>query len=269
MTGAGAARMDAGDEAVYLYCFAQARAADRLPPELPAVDPARALGLHHHAGLVALVSPVPRADYTGTAGEAHLADIGWVGPRALRHQAVLEAAQAVTTVFPLPFGTLFSSPAALTQEMDRRRGEIEAVLRRLAGCAEWAVQGELDRDAAVDTRLRAAIADGRYVPAASPGRRHLEEQRLRRELAADLDAWAQQAAGTVAEALRGLSRGFVERRVPAGQALAFNWAFLVPEAALPAFRQTLDAAARGLAGQGLSLVCKGPWPCYSFAAPES
>jgi hypothetical protein len=258
------------DEAVYLYGFVpDAGAAAGLPPALPAVDPERPLALYRHAGLTALVSPVRRADFAGDDGAANLADIGWVGPRALRHQAVLDAVLALAAIYPLPFGTLFSTPAALAAEMDQRRGDIERALERLAGCAEWAVQGELDRDAALDARVRDTIAAGAWTPPEAQGRRHLEEQRLRRELAADLDDWADAAAAPLADALLAVSRGRVERRVPVGQALAFNWAFLVPSDALSDFHAALDAIGPALAGHGLRIVCKGPWPGYSFVAAAS
>ena len=259
-------------DAVYLYCFTHDLAGPRprgLPPDLPAVDEDRSLQLHRHAGLIALVSAVRRADYEGEQGNAHLADIAWVGPRALRHQAVLVAAHRVAAVFPLPFGTLFSSRAALECEMERRQHEIDTALRRLAGCSEWAVQGTLDHAAALDARVREAIAEGRYVPSAMPGRRHLEEQRLRRGLEADLGDWARAAAASLAQALRRASTDFVERRVPTGQALAFNWAFLVPNPSVDAFQSTVTAALPELARYGLSVVCKGPWPGYSFTGPRA
>ncbi|WP_295885852.1 GvpL/GvpF family gas vesicle protein [uncultured Thiohalocapsa sp.] len=256
----GAARDDA--MALYLYCFAPADAAG-LPPEAPAVD-GGGLSVHRHAGLTALVSPVRRADYEGEQGVANLADIGWVGPRALRHQTVLDAALAATTVFPLPFATLFSSVAVLEAEMASRRTDILAALDRLAGCAEWAVQGQLDRARALDARVAEAIAAGRFVPPAAAGRRHLEEQRLRRALTPDLEAWAARRAAALADALRPQCRGLVERRIPSGQALAFNWALLVPDAARAAVEEVLTAAAPELAECGLTLEFKGPWPGYSF-----
>ncbi|WP_058557737.1 GvpL/GvpF family gas vesicle protein [Thiohalocapsa sp. ML1] len=258
------------DEAVYLYGFvSDSGAASGLPPALPAVDPERPLGLYRHAGLIALVSPVRRTDFDGDDGAANLADIGWVGPRALRHQAVLDAALAEAAVYPLPFGTLFSSPAALAAEMELRRDDIGAALARLAGCAEWAVQGELDRDAALDALVRDAIVAGDWTPPAAPGRRHLEEQRLRRELDAELDNWAEAAAATLADALAAASRGHAQRRIPAGQTLAFNWAFLVPTDGLDDFHAAIDTTGPVLAGHGLRVVCKGPWPGYSFVAAAS
>jgi hypothetical protein len=256
--------------ALYLYGFLPEQGADAgLPPAVPAVDPERPLGLYRQAGLTALVSPVRRADFEGDEGAANLADIAWVGPRALRHQVVLDAVLPLAAVYPLPFGTLFSTAAALAAEMDRRGADIRAALDRLAGCAEWAVQGELDREAALAARVRERVAAGDWTPPAAAGRRHLEEQRLRRELAADLDAWAANAAAALADALTALSRGRAERRIPSGQGLAFNWAFLVPAEGLERFHAALDSIGRDLAERGLRVVCKGPWPGYSFVAAES
>jgi hypothetical protein len=255
-------------EALYAYCFATTAAlTEPLAAKLaatPAIDPARPVRVHRTRDLAAVLSPVRRAELEGEQGEANLADIGWVGPRALRHQAVIEQAMAEATVLPLPFGTLFSSPTALERAMVEGRPRILAVLERLGGCEEWAVQGTLDRQQALAARLAAAIAAGDYVPAAAPGRRHLEEQRLRREWERDIGAWALAAADDLAHDLTALAHGFVERRIPAGQELLFNWAFLVPTRALTRFRARIEAAAEPCRERGLHLGCKGPWPPYSF-----
>lgn len=263
-------RLTTGEEqamAIYLYGFAPAAAAG-LPPSMPAVDDGT-LTVHRHAGLTALVSAVPRASYEGERGEAHLADIGWVGPRALRHQAVLEAARQTTTIVPLPFATLFSSIAALDAEMVRRGGTIRALLQRLAGCSEWAVQARLDSAAALDAQVRGAIADGRFVPPAAAGRRHLEEQRLRRTLARETETWVAHRVASLATALQEHCRDFVERPRPAGQGLALNWALLVPDDNVSALHETLAVHTPALAADGLHMTCKGPWPGYSFGTLSS
>ncbi len=253
--------------AIYLYGFAPAAAAG-LPPAMPAVDDGT-LTVHRHADVAALVSAVPRASYEGERGEAHLADIGWVGPRALRHQAVLDAAKQTTTIVPLPFATLFSSIAALDAEMVRRGDTIRALLRRLTGCSEWALQARLDHAAALDAQVRGAIADGRFVPPAAAGRRHLEEQRLRRALARETQTWVARRVAALAAALQEHCRDFVERRLPVGQGLALNWALLVPDVNATRLNETIAAHTPALAADGLHLTCKGPWPGYSFSSLSS
>jgi hypothetical protein len=249
-------------EALCLYCFA--RSADTPLSDLPGVDERRPPFVHGHDGIAAVVSIVDQADYAGPIGEAQLADLAWVAPWALRQEAVLRRVMAAAPVFPMPFGTLFSSFAALEQTIHSRRAAIDAVLERVAGCEEWAVQATLDRGRAIDARVDAAIADGSYVPAPATGRRHLEEQRLRRRLEQDLDSWLAGITGPLLDDLRQMTRGAVARRLVAGQDLAFNWAFLVPVTVLDRFRRRVEEAATDHAALGLELSCKGPLPPYSF-----
>ncbi|MBK1706841.1 GvpL/GvpF family gas vesicle protein [Halochromatium glycolicum] len=257
-----AALEPAADEALYLYCVLRSAGAITLPDA--AIDPARPVAALEHAGLTAVVSPVPLAEFRGPQGEQNLADVGWLGPRALCHETVIAHFLPQAAVFPLPFGTLFSSVAALRQELDARRGQIEAALERVQDCREWAVQGVLEREQALDAREQEAIATGRYVPAASAGRQHLEKKRLRRALERDLEAWLSARTAPLADTLYRAYAGFTERRVLAGQGLAFNWAVLVPSPDTERFLGLIDDARAQHAAAGLQIVCKGPWAAYSF-----
>ncbi|MBK1619783.1 hypothetical protein CKO42_15295 [Lamprobacter modestohalophilus] len=249
-------------EALYLY--AVVRSAEPMRLDVPGIDAARPLMALHHAGLTAIVSAVLLTAFRGPQGEQNLADLGWLGPRALAHEAVIERLMAQCTVFPLPLGTLFSSRQALREALDARREQIESALERLRGCREWAVQGHLDREAALDARMDEAIASGRYVPAVSLGRQHLEKQRLRRELARDLDAWLLMRTAPLAETLRRQCAGFCERQLQADQGWVFNWAVLVRQQETAHFHQILDEARAVQAVRGLRLACKGPFAPYSF-----
>ncbi len=249
-------------EALYLY--AVVRSAEPLRLDVPGIDASRPLMALHHAGLTAIVSAVLLTAFRGPQGEQNLADLGWLGPRALAHELVIERLMAQGTVFPLPLGTLFSSAQALREALDARREQIESVVERLQGCREWAVQGLLDRDVALAARMDEAVASGRYVPAASLGRQHLEKQRLRRELEVGLDAWLFAKTASLAERLRRECSGFTERRLRSDQGFVFNWAVLVSQRETAPFHQMLDEVRAEYAACGLRLLCKGPWAPYSF-----
>lgn len=257
-----AALEPAADEALYLYCVLRSGGAIALPDT--AIDPARPVAALEHAGLTAVLSRVQLAEFRGPQGERNLADVGWLGPRALCHETVIEHFLSQAAVFPLPFGTLFSSTAALRRELDARRERIEAALERTQDSREWAVQGVLEREQALDAREQEAIATGRYVPAASAGRQHLEKKRLRRELERDLEAWLAARVAPLADALRQECAGFTQRRLLSGQGLVFNWAVLVPWRDTEQFLGLIDDARAQHEAAGLRLVCKGPWAAYSF-----
>lgn len=246
-------------EAVYLYCFTQ-QGLPVLPG--PAVDENRPVTIFEHRGLTAVISSVCLNDYIGETGETHLQDIAWVGPRACRHAAVVEQVMVRGPVFPLPFGTLFSSLAALEQEITQRSAEVASTLRHLSDCQEWAVEGTLERKLALDALFADGLQSGRIRLPDARGRRHLEEQRLRRELALDLDAWTRQQLELLQTEITPLARDFRCRRLLNGRIL--HWAFLLPVTQVEAFRRQVDESACRLQDYGLTVRLSGPWPPYSF-----
>ena len=114
-----AANLPAAGDALYLYGVV--RDAEPMRLDMPAMDATRPLLALRHAGLTAIVSAVPLAEFRGPRGEQNLADLGWLGPRALAHEAVIEHLMTQCSVFPLPLGTLFSSTQALWAALDAQR----------------------------------------------------------------------------------------------------------------------------------------------------
>lgn len=246
-------------ETVYLYCFSF----QGLPaPPGPAVEETQPITVYEHAGLAAVISCVPLDDFTGAVGEAHLQDIAWVWPRARCHAAVIDQVMDRGPVYPLPFGTLFSSLAVLEREMTRRSVAVASLLRHVADCQEWAVEGILDRERALDKRVVDGLQSGRFRLPDAPGRRHLEEQRLRRELALDLDAWTCERMASLRAEMMPLAWDFCQRRLLGERIL--HWAFLVPVSQVEAFRLQVDKSAPRQESYGLTLRLSGPWPPYSF-----
>ena len=249
----------APEEAVYLYCFTL----PGLPPPIAAgLDADRPVGVHPCGGLAAVVGRVAVGDFTGELGEAHLQDIAWLGPRACRHAAVVEQAMAAGPVYPLPFGTLFSSIDALEQEAEKRADDIAAMLGHVADCQEWSVEGTLDSKQAVEHLLAEGLRSGRLSLPEAAGRRHLEEQKLRRMLASELNGWLARRMEAIQEALAAASRDMRPRRLLGEKVL--HWAYLVPAGRAEDFGQAVAAQAGRHEAFGLRLRLTGPWPPYTF-----
>ena len=229
----------------------------------PGVDESRPILVHIVGRLSAVVSWVALEDFTGEVGEANLQDIAWLGPRACRHAIVVEQVMAVAPVFPLPFGALFSSLAVLEQEINHRSVEIASVLEKVSGCQEWAVEGSLDRNAAIEYRLVEGLQSGRLKLPDAIGRRHLEEQKIRRQLAADLGDWLSERLESLQQELARFACDFRQRRLTENK--VSHWAFLVPEGQVEAFKNTLGQLVRQQEAFGLALRLTGPWPPYTFS----
>ena len=93
--------------------------------------------LHCVDSIVALVGVVPMADYRGADSERHLSDVAWLAPRVRRHAELVEWMTQCSSVFPAPFGTLYSSLDNLTAFMRAHEATIAAFLRAVADKEEW------------------------------------------------------------------------------------------------------------------------------------
>ena len=254
-----AADQASAGKAVYVYCFSLPEIS---APIGPGVDESRPIQVHTLGGLSAVVGWVALDDFTGESGEANLQDIAWLGPRACRHAVVVEQVMADAPVFPLPFGTLFSSLSALEQEIHRRSNEVASLLEQVAGCQEWSVEITLDRFKAIDYLLDEGLQSGLFKLPDSIGRRHLEEQKLRRQLSSDLDGWVNERMESLQQELMPLARDFRTRRLTENK--ISHWAYLVPVGQVQSFRLKVDYIAAQQEAYGLAFRLSGPWPPYTF-----
>jgi hypothetical protein len=177
----------------------------------------------------------------------------------LRHEAVLEALMGDRTVLPVRFGTVASERKRVREALWERRAWCGTNLARLRGRVELGLRvlwSEPD-----DARPREACA----ASAPASGRAYLlaraaEERRekARYEQARDL---ALRIHGP-------LERLAVESsyRLLVTPRMLIAGAYLVDREQTDGFRGQVRAL--GSAHPSLGLLCTGPWPPFSFVAPE-
>jgi hypothetical protein len=244
---------------LYVFCFVRAEASEAavgrgLAEEAP-------LEARVHGELAAICCEVPLQEWTGAEGEAHLKDLGWLGPRALRHEEVVEQMMRASPVLPLRFGCLFSSAERLEELLRHEHARIATFIDKAAHEEEWSLQGALDLAACEEAML---AADPRVAKLpASAGARYLMEQKLRKDAARAARVWVKEAEATLARALEGfvLARRELRSKEPG----AFHWALLVPRGAEAELARRLEPLAEPMSAHGLRLSARGPWPAYNFA----
>lgn len=251
----------------YLYCFASA---DRIKALAgPSVDEEHPVFIHAHKGIVAIVSRVHLSDFTGDEAEANFQDISWLTPRIFRHERVIEQAMPYSAVFPVRFGTLFTSLHSLEMELEKRRSAIVRSLDKVAGKQEWAVTGILDREQAQETLFADILGESAQDIPALPGMRYLYEQRIHREVEQTLKAWKQQLCFKIGEELTAHADGFHQRKIvspsESGKVMMMNWAFLVSLESVNQFHACVERISRDHGRYGLQIKCTGPLPPYSFS----
>ncbi|MGK5672407.1 GvpL/GvpF family gas vesicle protein [Micromonospora sp. URMC 106] len=213
------------------------------------------------AGLVAVVSTAPLAEYGEEALRRNLEDLAWLERAARAHHAVVAALSRAGAVVPARLATVHHDDARVAGQLTTRRSELTAVLDRLAGRDEWGVKGYV----VPGVTPRSAEPAGPGGAGAAYLRRRRAQLTAREEgqrIAAD-------AASAVHTALAG--HAVAARRHPpqdrrlsgAPTAMVLNGAYLVEQVTLADFRRLVDA----LAGRHpeIRLELTGPWPPYSFA----
>jgi len=257
------------DEGVYLFCFGR-------PHALPSPNP-RGLDDRHPVSkwvaedVMAVVSTVSLEEFCGPLAEVRMKDLSWIGPRACRHEEVIEQLGKHTPVLPARFGTIFSSLKQLGRLLNMHHDRISRFLDRAMDKDEWSIKGIMDTSQAKEKVLSSALSrDAERLASLSPGMRYFQEQRIRSGVDRELRAWLREACGEIWKDLKSRASECCERRVlshnPEGVDgdMVLNWAFLVSRDSVEDFRACVDQRRLKYAEQGLAFHLSGPWPPYSF-----
>ena len=160
-----------------------------------------------------------------------------------RHEDVVEALMADRDLLPVRYGTRLEDEAAVAHAVEERRDELAAALDRVRGAVELSV-----RAVATATRSGGASAE-----AATSGADY-----LRLKAREELDHG--KSAQALGKPLTALARASVEGRPRPPE--IFRAAYLVDRDAVGQFAD--EVARLQSANAGLSILCTGPWPPYSF-----
>jgi len=257
--------------AIYLFCLAR----PQVEPELTGggLDDGSPLLSWQFRDVVAIVSKVGMEEFCGPEAASRMQDLAWVGPRACRHEAVVEMAMRYSPVLPARFATLFSSLESLEKFLKNHYASVCRFLDRVVDKDEWAVKAMLERKRAKEAIFSARLASQEQaLSCLSPGMRYLREQRMSAGLEKELNRWLQETCHEVLEDLRRVEATFERRPVLSLSAkeedkeMVLNCAFLVPRSVVENFRGRIQGVNACHAEEGLLFELSGPWPPYSFSS---
>jgi hypothetical protein len=217
------------------------------------------------AGLAAVVSGVPLAQYGEEPLRQNLEDLSWLERAARAHHIVVDALWQAGPFVPARLATVFLDEARVAELLTTRRTEFVAGLERVAGRAEWGVKAY-------------AVAMPDVQPqdtpdSVSPGLAYLRKRRA--ELTAQTEGQERAArdAAAVHAALAECAAA-ARRHAPqdrrlsgADTAMVLNGAYLVDPDRLTEFTELVATLPKRHPAVRLELT--GPWPPYSFAGDET
>jgi hypothetical protein len=256
---------------VYVYAIARAGGAE--PAGLRGLDDGAVRAIRD-GELAAFASDVPDSEFAEGPLNAHLADMEWLTPRAIRHQEVNAAlAAAHDPLIPLAFGAVFRDAAGVTRMLRERGPEIGPRFAMLRGNAEWIAVVRRDMSKAVaavasgSEALRALKAE---IAAAPPGRGFLIAKQLNETQRQELRVTD---AGVIAAAVEAFERAdmrlFREPLVEdAGGGMLARFSVLAGRASGQALAGIGDRFDNTWGPRGYTLELSGPWPAYRFSTVD-
>jgi len=256
-----------------VYVYAIARAGSTAPTRLRGLDDA-AVRTVADGDLVAFVSDVAERDYGEEPLNAHIADMEWLTPRAVRHQEVNAALAAVCDpLVPLSFGTVFRDAAGVTRMLGERAAELGPRFEALRGRSEWIAVVRRDRAralAAVEAESEPLRALRSEIEAAPPGRGYLLARQLDETKRTALRAADAAAIVDATEAFeRAQMRLFREPLVEdAGGGMLARFSVLARRDDGASLDGMSAAYGKRWDARGYALELSGPWPAYRFSTVE-
>ncbi|WP_033216698.1 GvpL/GvpF family gas vesicle protein [Kitasatospora phosalacinea] len=222
------------------------------------------------ADLLAVVGPVPDADFDTDALQRHLGDPQWLERAVRAHHRVVSA--TVGRALPVRFGTVYRDEDRVRALLTAHADEIRTALAGIADRTEWGVKAYLDRarsDGETDGAGEAGDGPGRPSDD-RPGTAYLLRRRTARDRAERALADAAGQARQVHLALSDLADRSTEHPPQPAEAtgvrdpMLLNGAYLVHRAREAEFARAV-AGLRERHGPALRVELTGPWPPYSFA----
>ena len=258
--------MTESSRATYVYCVVDSKrrlSGGRAPSGIPGGGRPRPRVLA--GSLWMIVADAPASLYGEDVLHANVRSLEWVSGVAVGHEAVVEHFTRVrgVTVVPMKLLTLFSSEEKATAELRKRRVEITAAIRRIAGCEEWGLRVFADPSGLARAGSLARPARSGSVS----GTAFLAQRKAAREADQAMRARALDAAGKAYEELAGLARSARQRprtAEPGANPPVLDAAFLVTAASRGRFKTAARRSARACAAAGARLSLSGPWPAYNF-----
>ncbi len=250
----------AGEDAIDLFAFLDPGSIGLSP--LPAGEGEERLMTHRVGSVAALIGFARVGDYCGPDSAARLADVAWLEPRARRHAELIQWAMKRSPVFPVPFGTLYSSLESLTTFMQAHEAPIKSFLSVAADHEEWELRAaaRLNNPAVLDRLAQKAWPEWEQL---SKGARYLRLCRDKAALAAFGRAEAAAAASRLVARLRPRVTSIRERSA-AGSEFAARYALLLPRSNIAAVRALESEAGAEPPDEFVVLTYSGPLPPFSF-----
>ncbi len=250
------------EKGIYLYCFAE-NASEASLAEIS--NEAYLLDL---AGIKAFVTDVNLDDFVGEKGDENLQNLEWLMPKVVLHEQITESILQRSAVFPVAFGSIFSSSESLKATIEKNKETIVEFLQFTENTDEIGLKGFLDREAAKQRLLQSDFAaEVSELDNLSAGRKFFAEKKLIEKAEKSVNKTLDEVCGEVAQKLSDSAKSSVQRKVVQSDdegEQVINWAFLIEREKVSEFNRLVEEINTEVSDFGFKLRLSKVLPPYSF-----
>jgi hypothetical protein len=212
------------------------------------------------AGLHALASRVPLAEFGEEALRRNLNDLAWLEATARAHQDVLDATAGASTIVPLRLCTIYANEERVRELLVAERERFAEALHLLRGKSEWGVKAYAQPVAAEAAPDREPVGGGAYFD------RKRREREAREQAIRAVDESVHEVHAALAEWATDAVVNRPQNRDLAGYEgeMVLNAAYLIDDDRVSEFEAMVDAFDERHREAGLRFELTGPWPPYNF-----
>ncbi|SMC71100.1 Gas vesicle synthesis protein GvpL/GvpF [Desulfocicer vacuolatum DSM 3385] len=256
-------------KAVYLYCVTRANKFNA--PGITGIDANTPVCFEHLENFVAVYNIIPLNTFVGTSAEENMKNIDWIGPRAMRHENVIERMMQESSVYPARFATLFSSMENLRETLHLKSGLISRFLNQTQHKCEYSLKGFINRKQLLEFLIKTKFKqEKKQLDGLSPGKKYFAQHQFNKKVETGINQWIKRRCGIFLDHLTKRNPEvsprelFTEKTEKNNLEMMFNLAFLIHNDSKSAFLQEISQAEKEFSQTGISLVVSGPWAPYSF-----
>ena len=253
--------------ASYLLGFSPS--AERLQPTEMAL--LSQVGIEHCdiGSLTAWYKLIERSDFEGPIAEKNLADIQWLTPRVLAHEAIVSQISQRIPLYPSRFGALFSSLDRIREIASLNALGLQSFFQRIRGKSEWGIKffGDSARMAVIVAERDGILQAGK----ATNGVNYLKLRQMQRAHTISAAGVFQSQVALAKEALTQRYQDLVSRPILNTTKTSTNEQLLGNLAILVRGGESDDLIAWAsdwnevqFTALGMRAQVTGPWPAYSF-----
>lgn len=246
------------EKGIYLYCFSE----NSLEITF---DEAYLIDLEE---IKALVTDVKLEDFTGEKGEENLQNLEWLMPKVILHEQITEKVLQTAAVFPVAFGSIFSSPESLKATTEKNKETIIEFLSITKNSDEIGLKGFLDRESAKQKILQSDFAaEYAELESLSAGKKFFAEKKLIEKAENLVNQKLAEICNQVAQKLSVLTKSAVQRKIVQSEdegEQVLNWAFLIQREKQSEFSRLVEEVNDEVSDFGLKLRLSKVLPPYSF-----